>query len=150
MLVSWIHPCVCNNLLLSSWPFSSNPLIIVVARLYIYIHQTLLALWTWFWKQAQKAWYLPIRQEGGSESYSHWVLPVFCGRESQRSSVICSLFEDASSIFLLELVPKLLYFYKQRGILPTLVNTKAASVLYFCSCSELLVLRCLGFLIEEL
>lgn len=137
MLVSWIHPFVCNNLVFSSWSFSCNPLIIVVACLYVYIHQTPLALWTWFWKQVQKAWYLPIRQGGGSESYSYSVLPVFCGRESQRSSAVsavCSLCEDASSIFCLT------WSLKVTLVLQTVTNLTYSSKYYGCICAILLQL----------
>lgn len=145
MLVSWIHPCVCNNLLLFSWPFSSNPLIIVVACLCVYIHQTHFLhhghnFGTRF-KRLDTCWW------GGSESYSCWVLPVFWKEKARGNLLFVAFVKMPLQFFCLNWRKVALFL--QRGILPTLVNTKVASVLYFCNSSKLLLLRCLGFLIKE-
>ena len=88
ILVSWIHPRVCNNLVLSFWPCSSNPLIILVAFLCVQIHQTPFlhcghGFENWFKR-------LDPCRRGGCKSYS-CVFGIACVLWKGKPEVICCL-----------------------------------------------------------
>lgn len=100
MLVSWIHPRLCNNLVLSSWPCSSNPLIILVAFPCVQIHRTPIlhcghGFGNWFKR-------LDPCRRGECESYSCvWYCLCFVEGKARGYLLFVAITEDASSIFCL-------------------------------------------------